>query len=92
MADLSSAAETRASRRRWLLLAPALFILVFAAAGPLLITLLYSFLTPGDYGGVEWQASWQAWFNVVMERDIFDDTLGWSDAHLSIFWRSVNCR
>ncbi len=89
MADLSSAAETRASRRRWLLLAPALFILVFAAAGPLLITLLYSFLTPGDYGGVEWQASWQAWFNVVMERDIFDDTLGWSDAHLSIFWRSV---
>ncbi|OAN77065.1 ABC transporter permease [Sulfitobacter sp. EhC04] len=89
MADLSSAAETQASRRRWLLLAPALFILVFAAAGPLLITLVYSFLTPGDYGGVEWQASWQAWFNVFMERDIFDDTLGWSDAHLSIFWRSV---
>ncbi len=24
-----------------------------------------------------------------MQRDIFDDTLGWSDAHLSIFWRSV---
>lgn len=89
MADLSSAVDARASRRRWLLLTPALFILVFAAAGPLLITLVYSFLTPGDYGGIEWQASWQAWFNVFMERDIFDDTLGWSDAHLSIFWRSV---
>ena len=24
-----------------------------------------------------------------MQRDIFDDTLGWSDAHLSILWRSV---
>lgn len=89
MADPSTIADKQASRRRWLLLAPALFILVIAAAGPLLITLFYSFLTPGDYGGVEWQLSWQAWFNVVMERDIFDDTLGFSDAHLSIFWRSV---
>ena len=33
--------------------------------------------------------STDAWFNVVMQRDIFDDTLGFSDAHLSIFWRSV---
>ena len=78
-----------AARRRWLLLAPALTLLVFAASGPLLITLVYSFLTPGAYGGVEWQFSWSAWFNVVMERDIFDETLGFSDAHLSIFWRSV---
>jgi spermidine/putrescine transport system permease protein len=89
MSDLSSLAAKRASRNRWLLLAPALIILVFAASGPLLITLFYSFLTPGDYGGVEYQFSWSAWFNVVMERDIFDDTLGFSDAHLSIFWRSV---
>ncbi len=29
------------------------------------------------------------WFNVVFERDIFEGTLGFSDAHLSIFWRSV---
>ncbi|PID95852.1 MAG: ABC transporter permease [Alphaproteobacteria bacterium] len=79
----------RATRRRWLLLAPALIILILAASGPLLITLVYSFLTPGDYGGVEWQLSGDAWFNVFMQRDIFDDTLGWSDAHLSIFWRSV---
>lgn len=89
MSDLSSLAEKRAARTRWLLLAPALIILIFAASGPLLITLFYSFLTPGDYGGVEYQFSWSAWFNVVMERDIFDDTLGFSDAHLSIFWRSV---
>ncbi len=89
MADLSTTADKSAARRRWLLLAPALIILIFAASGPLLITLVYSFLTAGDYGGVEWQFSTSAWFNVVMERDIFDDTLGFSDAHLSIFWRSV---
>lgn len=89
MADLSLTASKRATRTRWMLLAPALIILVFAASGPLLITLIYSVLTPGDYGGVTWQFSTEAWFNVFAQRDIFDDTLGWSDAHLSIFWRSV---
>ena len=89
MADLSQKEAKRASRVRWMLLAPALIILLFAASGPLLITLVYSFLSAGDYGGVEWTFSTDAWFNVVMQRDIFDDTLGFSDAHLSIFWRSV---
>ena len=89
MADLSQKEAKRASRVRWMLLAPALIILLFAASGPLLITLVYSFLTAGDYGGVEWSFSSDAWFNVFMQRDIFDDTLGFSDAHLSIFWRSV---
>ncbi|MEO0771615.1 MAG: ABC transporter permease [Pseudomonadota bacterium] len=89
MSDLSITEARRQSRNRWLLLTPALVILVFAASGPLLITLVYSFLTAGDFGGVEWEFSTDAWFSVVMERDIFDDTLGWSDAHLSIFWRSV---
>ncbi len=89
MTDLATPQERRAARNRWLLLAPALTILIIAASGPLLITLVYSFLSAGDYGGVEWQFSWSAWFNVFMERDIFDDTLGFSDAHLSIFWRSV---
>ena len=36
-------------RNRWpLLAAPALVIIAFAAIGPLLIMVLYSFLTPGD--------------------------------------------
>ncbi|MEM7596534.1 MAG: ABC transporter permease [Pseudomonadota bacterium] len=89
MAELSITEAKRQTRNRWLLLAPSLIILIFAASGPLLITLVYSFLSPGDFGGVVWEFSTDAWFNVVMERDIFDDTLGWSDAHLSIFWRSV---
>ncbi len=77
------------SRRRWLLLSPALAILCFAAAGPLLIVLVYSFLEAGDYGGVKWVFSTQAWFNVVAERDFFDETIKLADAHFSIFWRSV---
>jgi spermidine/putrescine transport system permease protein len=89
MEDIVDTPARRATRNRRFLLAPALAILIFAASGPLLITLVYSFLAPGDYGGVEWQFSTDAWFNVFMQRDIFDDTLGWSDAHLSIFWRSV---
>ncbi|HCQ58993.1 MAG TPA: ABC transporter permease [Sulfitobacter sp.] len=89
MAELSNTVAKRAARNRWLLLTPALIILIFAASGPLLITLFYSFLTPGDYGGVVWDFSTDPWFGVLMQRDIFDDTLGWSDAHLSIFWRSL---
>lgn len=80
---------TQTKRSRWLLLAPALAVLVFAASGPLLIVLIYSFLTPGDYGGVVWSFSPDAWFSVVLERDFFTEQLGFADAHLSIFWRSI---
>ncbi|KAA3621051.1 MAG: ABC transporter permease, partial [Proteobacteria bacterium] len=33
--------------------------------------------------------STDGWFQVVFNRDIFDDTVSLADAHLSIFWRSV---
>jgi spermidine/putrescine transport system permease protein len=82
-------AAERDVRKRWLLASPALLILLVAANGPLLIVLVYSFLAPGDYGNVKWQFSTDGWLSVVMQRDIFDDTLQWADAHLSIFWRSA---
>jgi spermidine/putrescine transport system permease protein len=62
---------------------------LFAASGPLLIVIVYSFLTPGNYGGIVWEFSGDAWFKVLFSQDIFDDTISLSDAHLSIFWRSV---
>ena len=74
---------------RWLLSLPALAIIFFAAAGPLLIVLIYSFLVPGDYTGVKWIFTTENWYNVILERDIFDDSLVWADAHLLIFWRSI---
>jgi spermidine/putrescine transport system permease protein len=75
---------------RWLLSAPALFILAVAAVGPLLVVLLYSVMAKADYGGVKfWEFSADGWFNVFFQRDIFDDTVTIADAHLSILWRSV---
>ncbi|MEZ5863525.1 MAG: ABC transporter permease [Geminicoccaceae bacterium] len=76
-------------RRNWLLAAPALALLLIGASGPLLIVLVYSFLEPGEYSGVIWKFTPQAWFEIFLKRDIFDGTLGVADAHLTIFWRSV---
>ena len=89
VSNLEVDAQGRRIRRSWLLSTPALLVLAFAASGPLLIVLVYSFLTSGEYGGVVWDFSTDAWFNVVFLRDIFDDTLGLADAHLRILWRSV---
>tara|TARA_B100001142_G_C14307975_1_gene645562 strand:+ start:249 stop:1205 length:957 start_codon:yes stop_codon:yes gene_type:complete len=88
-ANVVRKAQSKDIRKRWLLSLPALVIIFFAAAGPLLIVVIYSFLEPGDYTGVIWIFTTENWFNVVMERDIFDDNLVWADAHLSIFWRSI---
>ncbi len=75
---------------KWLLCTPALIVLVLAASGPLLIVLIYSFLTPGNMGGVNWEFSTEAWFRVFFRRDIFDpENVTWNEAHLTIFWRSI---
>ncbi|WP_374653358.1 ABC transporter permease [Dongia sp.] len=85
----AAAADRRETRGRWLLSAPALLILLFAAIGPLVIVVVYSFLTKGGYGGVEWKFSTDAWLSVVFQKDIFTDEVTLADAHLSILWRSV---
>ena len=54
-----------------------------------MIVLIYSFLTPGDYAGVKWVFSSEAWINLILQQDIFDDTWQWADAHLSIFGRTI---
>ncbi|WP_136634747.1 ABC transporter permease [Pseudooceanicola onchidii] len=82
-------ALSQSARNGWLLSAPALILLAVGAAGPLLIVVIYSFLTPGDFSGVEWTFTTEAWFRVFFERDIFDDTVSAADAHLTIFWRSL---
>jgi spermidine/putrescine transport system permease protein len=84
-----AANERQDERRRQWLTFPALLVIFLFALGPLLVMLAYSFLTPGAYGGVEWKASFDGWFRVLMERDIFDDTLTIADAHVQIFLRSA---
>lgn len=76
-------------RTGWILSIPALILLTVGAAGPLLIVVVYAFLEPGEYSGVVWEFTTEAWFRVFFERDIFDDTVTFADAHLTIFWRSL---
>ncbi len=87
--SLEVQAYQREVRRNLLLSTPALIVLFCAASGPLLIMLIFSFLTPGDYGGIKWQFSTEAWFQVAFYRDIFDETVSIANAHVSIFWRSI---
>ncbi|MDY0871774.1 ABC transporter permease [Dongia rigui] len=88
-AAAAAAADRRDTRNRWLLSAPALIILLFAAIGPLIIVVIYSFLKKGDYGGVEWQFSTDGWYSVILQKDIFTDAVSIADAHISILLRSV---
>jgi spermidine/putrescine transport system permease protein len=83
------ASDAASARTGWLLSAPALVILAFAAVGPLLIVVVYSFLTPGTYGNVVWDFSTDGWRGILYTKDVFDDTLVLADANLTIFWRSV---
>lgn len=87
--SLEAQAQRKEVKRNLLLSTPALIVLICAASGPLLIMVVFSFLTSGDYGGVKWEWSTEAWFQVAFYRDIFDDTVSIADAHLSILWRSV---
>ncbi len=83
-AETAAAIERREARTRWLLLAPTVVVLTLAAVGPLFIMLAYSFLEKNPYGGVQPGFSLDGWTAVFLERDIFDNTLSFADAHVSI--------
>jgi spermidine/putrescine transport system permease protein len=87
--EAAEAAERKDVRNRWYLIAPSLVLIMAAAIGPLFIMAVYSVLAKGDFGGVTYSLSTDAWVSVILERDIFDDTLSFADAHMIIFWRSV---
>lgn len=82
------ARDTRKARTRLWLLSPALLVIGLFGLAPLSIALVYSFLEPGTYGGVEWVFSTDAYVQFLFERDIFDDTLIFNSAYLQIFGRS----
>ena len=76
--------------RRWLLAAPALLLVFFAAVGPLLVMVVYSFLAKGSYGGVVfWDFSLEAWRGVLFRRDLLDGGVTLATSHISILWRSI---
>ena len=80
--------EKRLTKVRMLLLSPALLIIVCFLIVPICIIVVYSFLTPGTYGGVIWKFSTESYIQFLFERDIFDDTLVFSSAYLQIYFRS----
>ncbi|MCY3768946.1 MAG: ABC transporter permease [Gammaproteobacteria bacterium] len=73
--------------RAWLL-SPALLLIFCFLILPLCIIVVYSFLTPGTYGGVVWDFSLESYIQFLFERDFFDDTLAFSPAYLQIYFRS----
>lgn len=89
MSPAEAASVRQSARNGWLLSLPALVVLAFAASGPLLIVVWYSFLTANDTGGVIHEVSTEGWVGILYTYDIFGG--GWvlADAHLTIFWRSV---
>ena len=90
MSAAEQSRDAQSSRNGWYLSLPALLVLTFAAGGPLLIMLVYSFLTKGQYGNVEGTFSLEGWRSILYSEDIFDPgVFVWADAHLTIFWRSV---
>jgi spermidine/putrescine transport system permease protein len=89
MSPAEENAVRSSARNGWLLSAPALVILFIAASGPLVIVLVYSFLSPGQHGNVVWEFSTDGWVGVLWSKDIFSEEWMLADAHLTIFWRSL---
>ncbi|WP_181702744.1 ABC transporter permease [Chthonobacter albigriseus] len=71
-----------------LLTLPSLAIIFVFGILPLVIMLVYSFLKPAAYGGVEWEFSTEAYVSFFFTQDIFDETLTFNPDYLSIYLRS----
>ncbi|RLA14412.1 MAG: ABC transporter permease [Gammaproteobacteria bacterium] len=83
------AAEKQLKKTRMLLLAPGILIILLIGILPLSIVLTYSFMTPGDYGGVKAEFSTAAYVQLLFEEDIFDETFSFTSSYLQIFGRSL---
>ena len=99
VADIPAPTERLAAaqaivRKRWLksrygLVGPAIAIIGVFGILPLMIMLVYSFLKAGDYGGVVWHFSTEAYITTLFQRDIFDGTLTFTSDYLQIYLRSL---
>ena len=78
---------TPATRVR-LLIAPTIIAMLVFMVLPMVLTGLYSIMTSGPYGGVQWPLSGEGYLQILFQRD-FDDTLTFTPAFLWIMLRSV---
>lgn len=89
MPDLTLSRKKQDGRRYLLLASPAIVIMAILSLIPLMIVVAYSFMTPGDYGGVVPKFSIEAYVSLLFQRDIFDSTLTFSPAYLEIYIRTA---
>ena len=83
------AGDTYRDARGWLL-APAWTTLAVLVLAPVLLMLVYSFLTKEFRGGVVWEFSLGAYDQFFCDRGLFgDEPCSFEWTYLSIFWRSV---
>ena len=75
---------------RYGLISPSIFMIAFFLVVPLSIVLVYSFLEPGTYGGVEWTFSLDAYKQFLFEEDLFTEELQFTTSYLEIFGRSFS--
>ena len=77
------------SRDRLLLISPAILMIAVFLIIPLGFVLVFSFLQPGTYGGVEWVFSLDAYTQLLFEEDFLTEELTFNSDYLAIFIRSV---
>lgn len=84
-----AASDTYRAARHWLLVPSWAILLIFVAA-PVLMMLVYSFLTKEFRGGVIWEPSLGAYDQFFFDRGLFGDEppkVEWT--YILIFWRSI---
>lgn len=84
-----SQGDTYRDARNWLL-APSWVTLIILVLLPVLLMLVYSFLTKEFRGGVIWEFSFAAYEQFFCDRGLFGDepcTIEWT--YITIFWRSI---
>ena len=85
----TAASDTYRAARHWLLMPSWAVLLIFVAA-PVLMMLIYSFLTKEFRGGVIWEFSLGAYDQFFFDRGLFGDEppkIEWT--YILIFWRSI---
>jgi len=85
----SATTDTYKEARVWLLM-PAWLLLLVLSLTPVLMMLIYSFLTKEFRGGVTWEFSLAAYDQFFFDRGLFGDDpakIEWT--YITIFWRSI---
>ena len=85
----SAASDTYAEARNWLL-APSWVVIGIFVLAPVIMMMVYSFLTKEFRGGVIWEFSLSAYDQFFFDRGLFGDDapkIEWT--YIAIFWRSI---